>query len=199
MGCGLAGDGLMGGERVSDGLASRNQRYRVLRLMWWDWAMAASEEPGCLHVSTMWALNAGLYWRRCVRGGVRAGVSMVSACCEVDTIFRLWLSGLKVAGPEAYSAAVASMASNRAAAVHARSRAGMDSASARQRSSVVTEMLNSPSHRFDRCTFRWQQPCHCFVFECLSVSRHVALSSSPPSFDSIGATTSLTQGDSHMV
>ena len=27
---------------------------------------------------------------------------MVSACCEVDTIFRLWLSGLKVAGLEAY-------------------------------------------------------------------------------------------------
>ena len=102
MGCGLAGDGLMGGDRVSDGLASRNQRYRVLRLMWWCWAIAASEAPGCLHVSTMWALNAWLYWRRCVRGGVRARVSMVSACCEVDTIFRLWLSGLKVAGTEAY-------------------------------------------------------------------------------------------------
>ena len=102
MGAGLAGDGLMGGELVSDGLASRNQRYRVLGLMWWDWAMAATEAPGCLHVSTMWALNAGLYWRRCVRGGVRARVSMVSACCEVDTIFRLWLSGLKVVGLEAY-------------------------------------------------------------------------------------------------
>ena len=83
-------------------LVSRNQRYRVLRLMWWCWAIAASEAPGCLHVSTMWALNAWLYWRRCVRGGVRARVSMVSACCEVDTIFRLWLSGLKVAGTEAY-------------------------------------------------------------------------------------------------
>ena len=42
MGAGLVGDGLMGGELVSDGLASRNQRYRVLGLMWWDWAMAAS-------------------------------------------------------------------------------------------------------------------------------------------------------------
>ena len=57
MGCGLAGDGLMGGERVSDGLASRNQRYRVLRLMWWCWAIAASEAPGCLHVSTMWVFE----------------------------------------------------------------------------------------------------------------------------------------------
>ena len=76
MGCGLAGDGLMGGDRVSDGLASRNQRYRVLRLMWWCWAIAASEAPGCLHVSTMWALNAWLYWRRCVRGGVRGTVFM---------------------------------------------------------------------------------------------------------------------------
>ena len=102
MGCGLAGDGLMGGERVSDGLASRNQRYRVLRLMWWCWAIAASEARGRLHVSTMRVVNAWLHGRRCVRGGVRARVSMVSACCEVDTIFRLWLSGLKVAGPEAY-------------------------------------------------------------------------------------------------
>ena len=42
------------------------------------------------------ALNAWLYIGD-AQGGVR--VSTVSACCEVDTIFRLWPSGLKV---EAY-------------------------------------------------------------------------------------------------
>ena len=91
-------------------------------------------------------------------------------------------------------AAVASTASNRARAVQARSRAGLDSASARNRSNVATEMLSSCE---TVCTDALSGGNNLATALSLNACPYLATSSfryRPRISDSIEATTSLTQG-----
>jgi hypothetical protein len=98
--------------------------------------------------------------------------------------------------PASSIAAVTSTASNRAAAVQARSRAGLDSASARQRSSVGAEMLRSRATDSSDALSGGNNRATALSLKACPYLATSFFHYRPRGFDSNEATTSLTQGDS---